>query len=451
MINKITPLFQISLLWLAISGPVIAQHPVLETYVQEGIANHPGLKQARLQLQSEQTNLAIAQRAHYPTVAVLGSYTLAAGGRAIDLPIGDLLNPVYGALNELTQSNSFPMVENVEEQFAPNNFIDLKVRATAPIIYPDIRLGRQAGQEKVGLQELEITRQERDLAYRIKSAYFSYLQATEAIGVYESARELVRENYRVSEALLRNDKINNGPLLRAQAELARIESELLSAQSQQKNAAAQLNTLLNKPLNSPVTAAQLPAPDSAWLQWASRAAEGEGRTELRQIDQAYRLNQLSRQQAENYTKPRLSAFVDAGAQGFVSTLDGNAPLVIAGVQLEWNLWNGGRNKLQAQAADINGQQLLARREETRNLLALQQSVALEDARSAYAALAAGREEIRAAENYFELIDKAYRQDVSSYIEWVDARTQFTNAQLRYNLQQYELWRRLAAVEQAFGG
>lgn len=449
MINKITRLLFLAGLGLACSGGLSAQQAVLDAYVQEGLANNPGLQQSRLQRQAEETQVAIAERMHYPTVAMQGTYTVAAGGRSISLPIGDLLNPVYGALNQLTQSEQFPMIENVKELFAPHNFLDLKVRSSAPIINPDIKLGRQASQERLNLQTLEVSRQEKELTFQIKQAYFKYLQASEAVRIYENARELVRENYRTNEVLLRNDKINEAPLLRARAELAGIESDLLGAQRQQKNAASFFNTLLARPLESAITLAELPAPDSAWLSLSGLSVDASQRLEVKQIDQAFRLNELSKAQAENYTKPRLNTFVDLGAQARLDAISSDAPYMLAGVQLEWNLWNGGRNKLQTQLAEIQGQQLMARRTEANQQLALQQQVSLEDARAAFAAMQAVKEEVLAAETYFRLINRSYELDVSNYIELVNARTQLTQARLKLSLRQYELWQQLAAIERAF--
>jgi hypothetical protein len=50
----------------------------------------------------------------------LTSYTLAAGGRTIELPIGDLLNDVYSSLENLTGS-AFHRLK-IKCGFTPNNF-----------------------------------------------------------------------------------------------------------------------------------------------------------------------------------------------------------------------------------------------------------------------------------------------------------------------------------------
>ncbi|MFM9949311.1 MAG: TolC family protein, partial [Saprospiraceae bacterium] len=83
------------------SAALFAQHPVIERYVQEGLNSNLSLKQEQVALEQNKASVEAAKRLGYPTIALQGNYTLATGGRAIDLPIGDLLNPVYATLNEM--------------------------------------------------------------------------------------------------------------------------------------------------------------------------------------------------------------------------------------------------------------------------------------------------------------------------------------------------------------
>jgi outer membrane protein len=41
------------------------------------------------------------------------------GGRFFNIPVGDLLNPVYSTLNAITQLELFPQIENVNQNFFP--------------------------------------------------------------------------------------------------------------------------------------------------------------------------------------------------------------------------------------------------------------------------------------------------------------------------------------------
>ncbi|NUO00368.1 MAG: TolC family protein [Saprospiraceae bacterium] len=437
------------LLLLLLSGAssLLAQHPVIERYVQEGLNNNLLLKQEQVALEKNKASVEAARRLSYPTIALQGSYTLATGGRAIDLPIGDLLNPVYATLNEMTQTNQFPMLENVREQLSPNNFADVKVRASMPVINPDIRINRNAEQEKASIQELEIGRARRDLTYQIKAAYFNYLQAGEAVKIYESALELLKENLRVNQSLLKNDKINKAPVLRIEAEISKVNAEIAQARTKQLNAASYFNTLLHRPMENEIELAPLPSPDSLLLaHTALQLPDVQRREEIQQLDKALQLNQLSMTVADNFNKPRLNAFVDLGAQGFLANLDNRAPYAIAGLQLEWTLWNGNRNRWQERQVALESQQLNLRRQDVVSQFELKQKVAVEDVRAAYESLKATNQELASATEYFRVVDRSYREGMASYIEYLDARTQLTNARLQKNLKAFNLWGQIAAME-----
>ncbi|HAI84058.1 MAG TPA: TolC family protein, partial [Chitinophagaceae bacterium] len=53
---------------------------------------------------------------------------------------------------------------------------------------------------------------------------------------------------------------------------------------------------------------------------------------------------------------------------------------------------------------------------------------------------------KAAAAYQRLIEKGYKEGVSTFIETVDARTQLTNAQLLVSVQQFKLLSALAVLE-----
>jgi outer membrane protein len=434
---------------LVICADVQAQHPLLDSLISLGLTNNPGIRQERTELAIRQKEMEIADRLHYPSAGILGTYTLAWGGRSINLPIGTLLNPVYTTLNNLTQSSSFSLIDNVEEQFTPNNFIDLKLRTSMPVINPELRLGREAARQQLSMQELRIGQLERALQAQIKEAFFAYLQAAEAVNIYKAARERVQEQYRSSELLLRNDLITEAPLLRARTELAGIEADIIGSERLLTQARARLNQLLNNPTDAPLPKVTLPSPESSWQQWMHRQPDASQRTEGQLLRQAYSLNQLSVQQASQLHRPRLNAFIDMGPQAFLNNFTSDAFLVLGGVQLEWPLWSGGRNHRQLDIARLKGQQLETKLEETNGLIVLQQTAALADARAAQAGRLAAQEAVTAAERYLTLVDVAYREGAGSYIEWFDARQQLTQAQLRRSIADFELWKNLAALEQAF--
>jgi outer membrane protein TolC len=83
-------------------------------------------------------------------------------------------------------------------------------------------------------------------------AYFNYLKATSAVSIYENALTIVRESERVNQRLVDNGKEAVFALSRAKSEVSKIQAQLNDAKNTQKNAAAYLNFLLNKPLDSEI-------------------------------------------------------------------------------------------------------------------------------------------------------------------------------------------------------
>src|SRR5688572_30753872 len=121
---------------LLISRSAFSQQP-LEHYVAEGLKNNLVIQQKNISLKQAENALRIARNQFLPSIQLLADYTSGDGGRSISLPVGDLLNPVYQSLNQLTQSDQFPLIQNVDENFFPKNFYDAKVRTSLPIINTD--------------------------------------------------------------------------------------------------------------------------------------------------------------------------------------------------------------------------------------------------------------------------------------------------------------------------
>ena len=164
----------------------IARAQTLEEFVQEGLKSNLVLQQKNVSLQQAQQSLKIAKSYFLPSVNVLADYTSGEGGRNIAIPIGDLLNPVYTSLNQMTQSDAFPQVENVKQNFFPKNFYDARVRTSIPLINTDLYINEAIQSQQVMLKHYEVDVYKRQLVLDIKTAYYSHLAAQAAVGIYES-------------------------------------------------------------------------------------------------------------------------------------------------------------------------------------------------------------------------------------------------------------------------
>lgn len=427
-------------LWCGLLAPAFGQTgPILEGYIAQARQHSHALRQRQFQLEQSLLALEEAKRLFLPDVGFGATYTLAAGGRSISLPIGDLLNPVYGTLNELTQSNQFPQLENIEEQFLPNNFYDARLRVRQPIVNAEIRYNRRIKNAQVSLQELEVQLYERELVKDLKTAYFRYLQANEAVGIYEQALRLLNESRRVNESLVRNNKAIPTVTVRTDGEIAAVRAQLAEAKGQTRNAAAYVNYLLGQGLDAEL------AIDSTFRE-PDTLTQGR-REELEQLAVAREINALTVDLARAYHTPKIGAQLDLGSQAFGLDWGGYALL---GLSLEVPLWNGGRNKLQTQQAQIAGLALAERLDETEALIELQIQTARTTLAAAREVWEHYRTQLTAATRFYDDTFRRYREGVANYIELLDARSQLTTLSIRRSIAYYDMLVKTAELERAQG-
>jgi len=426
-----------------------AQSAVLQGYIREGIANSDALRQQDYQRQKNIYALEEAKGLFWPSLNLNGTYTLAGGGRAISFPIGDLLNPVYNTLNELTGTNQFPQLENFEENFNPHNFYDLKLQLAYPIVNPDIRYNKQIKEQSIELSEVDIEISKQDLKRNIRVGYFQYLQAQEAVDIFESALTLLRESRRVNQKLYENNMINRTAVTRAESEITKVQAQLTQAQNDAQNAAAYFNFLLNKPLDAPIAIDET-LTDIDYNFPETIEGNTENREELRKLVVAQGINQTNLQLNQAYQIPDVNAFIDAGSQGFDFEVGNGSFYVVGGVAIDLPIFNGNRNKQKIKMAEMDVAAVQAQRDQVADQLALQLSTTKRNYQSALQQFASARAQVRSAQRYFEDVARQYREGKVLYLEYLDARNELTNAELQQSINLYDVWIKWMDVQRAIG-
>ena len=74
---------------------------VIDGYVREGLKSILGLRAQSLEVERAGAALDAARAKYFPEAALAARYSRSDGGRTIDLPLGDALNPAYQTLNDL--------------------------------------------------------------------------------------------------------------------------------------------------------------------------------------------------------------------------------------------------------------------------------------------------------------------------------------------------------------
>lgn len=435
MLHPLTKLLFTLTLFFTLAGGLTAQ-AVLDSYVRDGLASNLLLKERQLGLQRGLLGLQNAKRLFMPSINFTGSYTLAAGGRKIDFPIGDLLNPVYGTLNQLTQSNSFPQVENQQIQFLPNNFYDVKVRTTMPIVNSDLIHNRHIQEQNMEMKQAEVDVYRLELVKNIRQAYYQYLMAIEAKGIYASAQQLVEQNLRVNKSLLENGKGLPAQVLRAESELESVKAQLSQAEANVQNAGAYFNFLLNRPASDPIVADPLELPADLQQQVADDSKIAR-RPELHQLDVAQKMNDEALKMDRQFWLPSVGAFVDLGSQGFNFEVSSNTAYILGGISVDLPVWKGGRDQTAIALREQSGRELENKVSQAEHAFELGIYTRRNTTIASHESWKSALRQVDAAEAYYRLMDKAFAQGSSSLIEHIDARNQVTQARLLANIRKYE--------------
>ncbi len=439
------PLFLLMLL----SFGTLGQSEILNNYVQEGLKNSQTLKQQTIQLQKALFALSEAKTLFKPNVNFNTTLSTAAGGRKIEIPVGDLVNPVYTTLNKLTQTNSFPQIQNTSEQLVPKDFYDMRVKTTMPLLNAELKYNQAIKQEQISLQQSEIQVYKRELVKDIKLAYINYLKATEAIKVYENAMKILRESERVNESLIKNGSANPTVLVRTRNEISKINAEVDAARGNQKNAAAYFNFLLNKDFTEKITL------DSLGKDGLKTELADGHREELDKIQKGIDINQQILGLNQSYKKFKIGASLDIGSQGRfaqIASADKNFfvpnAFVLLGVSFDLPVYSFGRNQLKIKQSELEISSLNVQMQQVKNQLDLQAELAKNSLSSAKEIYESKASQVSTAERYYRDMMRRYKEGNLNFIELLDAQTQITTAQLQQSISLYDVWTKWVELERA---
>lgn len=438
--------FRSLLVLLVMVSSTLSAQEIPEQYLAEALGSNLVLKEKNINYEKSLIALKQARSLFLPETWIEGQYSVAKGGRSLDLPIGDLLNPVYQTLNQLTGSNHFPTINNTSEQFLPNNFYDLRLRTTLPIINPALKINRNIQQDQVSLQQTEIDIYKRELIREVKVGYYKYLMAKHSIGIYENALMVVNQNLKVNQSLLSNGKGLPAYVSRAASEVTKVESDLLAARNEEQNAKAYFNFLLNKPLTDPIIAIEISLTENVKAIAANLNDNINGREELKSIGIAKNINKDVQKLNRSFRTPKVNAFLDLASQGFDFQVNRNSFFYLGGIQMQVPLFAGKRNIYKIEQSELDGKNLELKNDYLRQQLELSASVSRNNAATIYANYNSAIKQEEAARKYFTLIDRGYREGVNTYIEFLDARNQLTSAQLQLNINKYKVLAALADYE-----
>jgi outer membrane protein TolC len=407
-------------------APLRAQaNDPLGGYVRQAIEGNLGLRQERLAADRAEAEVREARGLFLPSVAFDARYSEMSGG----MNIGDLVNPAYGALNEITGTNRFPTDVDARLPLAQ----ETRLRIAQPLFQPSIWENHRLRRTLRDLQGHALNAATRQLAADVQSAYLDYARSV-----------------RVAERLVARGTATPDAVLRARAERGETQQALAEAEVRSQSALRRFNHLLNHDLDTPVEV----LPDSA-LAFALSMDEDDavrralaGREELRQSDAGIAAAESQVRLAGHARLPTVALAVDYGFQGPDYRVGQDDDFAVASLVVQWNAFNGGQTGARRQQARIAADAARAGRAQAEQQIELQVRTAYRSAEVARGAIATAEDRLAAARRTYELVERRYQEGIAPQIELIDARTAYTSAGLNLILTRYDYAARWVQVERA---
>jgi outer membrane protein len=425
---------------------------ILDGYIKTGIESNHALKQKELNLEKSLLSLIEANGLFFPSVSLESQYTIASGGRAIELPIGDLFNPVYSSLNQILQNmgqpGGFPQIENEKIEFLPNDYHDTKIRVILPLINAEIYYNRKIKKEMINSSQAEVNVYKRELVKEIKTSYLRYLQAIKVYDAYTSALDLVNEALRVNKKLVENQMAGQEKVYRLEAEQNQVMAQLTKAENDKKIAASYFNFLLNQPLQNPVIVDSSLLNINESVLITTNPDNSGKREEIDQLNSGIKSTELFVKIKKSYLIPTVTNITDLGYQGYYFKFNNEQQYFMNTISLSWTLFNGFQNRRKIAQAKIETESLQSKLSEAELQIELQNSIASGNVESSKKSEEANKSSLKSSQEYYKVTSKQYAQGQKSLLDLLDARNQLTSSQISYIISHFESLIKQVELERA---
>lgn len=457
---------------LLVAGAAGAGEPpldvVLDGLVREVLATNLEVAGAEAGVAQRLAALDVARARYYPSLDLSVRYTRAEGGRQLEIPVGDLLNPVYSTLNDLLAAQgkpgNFPAIRNTSISVQREEEQQSALLLLQPIFDLRIPAARRAAESEhmAALGGLAALRGR--LARETRQGYYRWLGLGQTVAILEATLELTRANLAVNESLFRNGKITQDLVYRAEADLLEVEQHALAATNAVVLAKAWVNLLRNQPFDRELQLVAVQDDDVARIR-AQVAAETASpqlqvrplqdtaiarRPELRQLDSVIAAATAGQDAARAANYPTLGLAVDAGTQGASFGFDNDDLYVVASLVLRFNLFRGGADAATIREATSRLDELRAARALAEQRIRVEVLDTLQVFDVAQSSLKTSAKRAIAAEAGFRIAEKKRDLGQINQTEFIDARRALTDAQLNRNRIRFEALAALAAIEYATG-
>ncbi|MDM7460183.1 MAG: TolC family protein [bacterium] len=315
-----------------------------------------------------------------------------------------------------------------------------------------VRTAVRAASVFVSISELEYERTRNDTILQVVQAYQGVSRADEFVRVAEEALKNAQERLRIIRVQVDAGVAAQFDLLRAETAVAQAEQALLNARNQRELAAAALNNLLGRDLNTPVQVVkptELPTLQEVALETLTQQAY-TNRPEILAAERGVELARVNIRNAQRGALPNLLLTGQADFNLNTSPFNPRRETYTGVVVLSVPIWDSGITRArEAQARDdLEIAQL--RLQQVKEGVALEVRQAYLNLQDAQKRLAVAQKGLEQATEALRLARVRFEAGVSPQLEISDAELAFTQAQTNLVNAQFDYLDAYAALQRAIG-
>lgn len=414
-----------------VAGGLSAQSPDLASFLRDAAAAHAGVAIERLALERDRIAVGRTQALRLPTLSLEAMWVEQKGG----VDIGDLINPAFAALNEITATDRFPT--DVSFRFPLKQ--DARARIALPVFDAAIPAAVAASSATRDAQAARLATAERDVIIGLQVGLTRHAAAVEVVRLRQATLVALDEQVRAAERRAAAGLDAPDVVLRARADRAEAAQQVLEAEQTRDAARRAVNRAARRPLDAELpnvtdTAFAVSIPPS--LDQARLRTTG--RSELEAADAAVRYAGASRAAALAPSLPTVSVAFDYGFQGNRWRFSGDNDFTQMTVQARWTPFTSGRNSRRRAEAALDAERSVLARQDIEAQLTLEVENAWDAVVTAEAALQPAAEREAAATRTLDLVRRRWDEGLASHLELVSAQATATAAHVSHILARYHL-------------
>lgn len=419
-----------------------AQSYIIDAYIQTALKNNLTLQQKEYSYQKSLEALNEAKRMFLPTFSFESRYTVTDGGRVVELPVSDLVNPIYSNLNQINQTLNpsapiYPEVENPQFSLVRSPDQETKLVASMPLFNASIIQNHKIKQGLTEVEKISVDIYKRELVKEVKEAYVKYLQAEQMYVLYDNTLKTVQENLKNRESLYKNGKITIDEVYAAKAQIKQVDRDKAKAEKNRNLASSWFNFLLNRSFDSEIETAPFTMPSISIynLEDIKRTAL-TNREELNQLDTYIQVQENNVKLERGAALPKVSLFSQYGYQGTDYSFDSNSDVAAIGFSMKWDLFTSGKRKSKVNQAKIDRQIAEVQKQEKVQQVQLEAVETYYSIQTAIKSIELANEELQNYQQSYTIVEKKYNLGMVNYLEYSNALTNKLNAESKLIIEQY---------------